>query len=45
MASLVNTTVTSAAGSAVALTAKGGNDIVDNILLDLKNNSEVIIIF
>tara|TARA_R100001086_G_scaffold187713_1_gene105761 strand:+ start:2372 stop:7039 length:4668 start_codon:yes stop_codon:yes gene_type:complete len=40
MASLVNTTVTSAAGSAVALTAKGGNDIVDNILLDLKNNSD-----
>ena len=43
MASLVNTTVTSAAGSAVALTAKGGNDIVDNILLDLKNNSDATV--
>tara|TARA_R100000700_G_scaffold36618_1_gene46118 strand:- start:2307 stop:5312 length:3006 start_codon:yes stop_codon:yes gene_type:complete len=39
MASLVNTTVTSAAGSAVALTAKGGNDLVDNILLNLLNQS------
>ena len=44
MASLVNTTVTSAAGSAVALTAKGGNDIVDNILLDLKNNSDATVL-
>ena len=39
MASLVNTTVTSAAGSGVALAVTGGNDLVDNILLNLLNQS------
>ena len=39
MASLVNTTVTSAAGSGVALAVTGGNNLVDNILLNLLNQS------